>query len=145
MIGLLDNLSMLIRSFLDLTAYQRAHSMAMQIFELSKAFPNEERYSLTDQIRRSSRSVATNIAEAWGKRRYPAAFVNKLTDSEAECFETQAWLRFAIDCKYLDSKPGQDLMRQYEDSIKAIVYMSNRPQDWCFVKGLDKLPGERRE
>src|SRR3954466_11321654 len=95
-----DTYGMLIRTFRDLTVYQRARALAMEAFELSKRFPAEERYSLTDQLRRSSRSVAANIAEAWGKRRYPAAFVNKLSDSEAEALETQTWVQFAVDCHY---------------------------------------------
>ena len=84
-----------IRSFKDLRVWQNAMDLAMLVFELSKRFPVEERYSLTDQIRRASRSVASNIAEAWRKRRYPAAFIAKLSDSESEAAETQTWTEFA--------------------------------------------------
>ena len=83
----------------DLQVYQKAFATAMEIFQLSKAFPKEEIYSLTDQVRRSSRSVCANLAEAWRKRRYEAAFVSKLSDSEAEAAETQVWLEFAVECK----------------------------------------------
>ena len=90
-----------IKTHEDLEVYQIAFEAAMKIFELSKKFPVEERYSLTDQIRRSSRSVCTNIAEAWRKRRYKAAFVAKLNDSESEAAETQVWIKFAVKSDYL--------------------------------------------
>jgi len=86
-----------------------AFEAAMRIFELTKSFPREETYSLVDQIRRSSRSVCSNIAEAWRKRRYEAAFVSKLNDAEAEAAETQVWLEFAVKCNYLDSTVGREL------------------------------------
>jgi len=82
----------------ELEVYQKAFALAMEVFELSKSFPKEERYSLVDQIRRSSRSVCTNLAEAWRKRRYEAAFISKLSDSKAEAAETQVWLQFALEC-----------------------------------------------
>lgn len=128
---------MLIRTFRELKVYQRSHELAMQIFSISKRFPKEEKYSLTDQIRRSSRSVSANLAEGWGKRRYPAAFVNKLSDSEAECLETQAWIKFAQDCEYVQSEVAVDLIAQYEEPVKSIAHMSNHPEDWCF-------PGEKK-
>jgi four helix bundle protein len=90
--------------------YKLTFEAAMQIFELSKRFPVEERYSLTDQMRRSSRSVCANLAEAWRKRRYKAAFVAKLSDCEAEVAETQTWLEFAIKCNYLSPKSGRQLL-----------------------------------
>jgi four helix bundle protein len=83
----------------DLEVYERAFAGAMKLFSATKAFPGEERYSLTDQIRRSSRSVCANLAEAWRKRRYQAAFISKLSDAEAEVAETQVWLQFAVECK----------------------------------------------
>src|ERR1043166_4388111 len=89
----------------ELDVFKKAFATAMKVFELSKAFPKEETYSLTDQIRRSSRSVAANICEAWRKRRYEAAFISKLSDAEAEAAETQTWLQFAVSCKYL---PGEN-------------------------------------
>jgi four helix bundle protein len=123
---------MLIRTFRDLIVYQRSHALAMGLFQDSKKFPPEEKYSLTDQCRRASRSVAANIAESWGKRRYPASFVSKLSDSEAEALETQAWIAFAVDCEYLDEERGADLIQQYEELIKSIAHMANHPDDWCF-------------
>ena len=92
----------------------------MKIFELSKRFPVEERYSLTDQIRRSSRSVCANLAEAWRKRRYKAAFVAKLSDSEAEAGETQVWLKFAVKCQYLTPEQGRELYGTY-NQIQAWI------------------------
>src|SRR6201991_2241517 len=86
----------------DLEVYQRAMEAAMMIFEASKSFPKEETYSLTDQIRRSSRSVCANLAEAWRKRRYKGAFISKLSDSESEAAETQVWLQFAVECGYVN-------------------------------------------
>ena len=87
-----------INSFRDLIVFQKAYKLAMEIFKLTKSFPKEEKYSLTDQIRRSSRSVSGNIAEAFRKRRYPKAFVAKLSDSEGEAAETQVWLDYALEC-----------------------------------------------
>ena len=92
---------MQIKSAEDLIVYQKAYALAMEIFEASKKFPAEEKYSLTDQIRRSSRSVCTNLRETWAKRRYEAHFVSKLTDADCENGETKTWLDFAHDCKYL--------------------------------------------
>jgi four helix bundle protein len=94
---------MQIRSAKDLIVYQKAYSLAMEIFEISKRFPAEEKYSLTDQIRRCSRSVCTNIREAWAKRRYEAHFVSKLSDSDGENAETDSWLDIARDCKYVST------------------------------------------
>ena len=92
---------MQIKSAKDLTVYKKAYELAMEVFAISKSFPAEERYSLTDQIRRSSRSVCTNLREAWSKRRYEAHFVSKLTDADGENGETDTWLDFAFDCQYL--------------------------------------------
>lgn len=91
-------------SFKDLIVYQKAYKLAMEIFEISKGFPKEELYSLTDQVRRSSRSVTSCIAESWAKRRYEKAFISKLTDSLGEEFETENWLDYSVDCKYLDEE-----------------------------------------
>src|SRR5512139_2648115 len=103
-----------IRHFRELDVYKLAMAAAMDIFELTKCFPVEERYSLTDQVRRCSRSVCANIAEAWRKRRYPAAFVSKLSDAEAEAAETQVWLEMAVRCGYLDQSKSAVLKQQYE-------------------------------
>ena len=92
----------------------------MEIFKLSKSFPKEERYSLTDQVRRSSRSVCSNLAEAWRKRRYQAAFVSKLNDAEAEAAETQTWIQFAVKCDYIASEAGRDLHQVYDQIIGKI-------------------------
>jgi len=97
--------------------YGLAFKAAMQIFELSKRFPREEVYSLTDQIRRSSRSVCSNLAEAWRKRRYEAAFVSKLNDAESEAGETQTWVRFAVECSYLSKEIGEALQKDYDHII----------------------------
>ena len=114
----------------DLDVYQRAFAAAMEVFRLSKTFPTEERYSLTDQGRRSSRSVAANITEAWRKRRYEAAFVSKLSDSEAEAAETQVWLEFAVKCGYLDAVKARDLYRTYDGVLRTLVGMITHPETW---------------
>ncbi|MCT7996441.1 four helix bundle protein [Laspinema sp. C5] len=107
---------------------------AMRIFELSKSFPVEERYSLTDQIRRSSRSVCANLAEAWRKRRYKAAFLAKLSDCEAEAAETQVWLKFAVKCRYLEIEQGRELYRIYNQVLSGLVNMINNPNPWLIGK-----------
>src|SRR5262245_58462449 len=108
-----------------------AFAAARRVYQLSRKFPTEEKYSLTDQIRRSSRAVCSNIAEAWRKRRYPAAFVNKLTDSDAEAAETHSWLLFAEDCGFLDSKTTADLIDEYRHICAQLNKMMNRPDQWC--------------
>jgi len=102
----------------------------MRIFELSKSFPPEERYALTDQIRRSSRSVCSNIAEAWRKRRYEAAFVSKLNDAEAEAAETQTWTSFAVECGYWPEEVGAELRQTYDYVIGKLVNMIINPAPW---------------
>jgi four helix bundle protein len=119
-----------IRRHTQLIVYQRAFDAAMRIFDASKTFPKEERYSLTDQIRRSSRSVCANLAEAWRKRRYPAAFVAKLSDSEAEVGETQVWLQFSVECGYLSAEVARDLYAQYDEIIAMLVTVIRSPQSW---------------
>jgi four helix bundle protein len=114
----------------DLEVYQKAFAAAMQIFVLSKEFPKAETYSLTDQIRRSSRSVCANLAEAWRKRRYEGAFVSKLCDSEAEAAETQVWLEFAVASGYLTSEVAKPLYRTYNEVIVTLVGMINHPETW---------------
>ncbi|RLA95447.1 MAG: four helix bundle protein [Deltaproteobacteria bacterium] len=103
---------------------------AMRIFELSKNFPKEERYSLTDQIRRSSRFVFSNIAEAWRKRKYEGSFVNKLNDAEAEAAETQVWLEYSVKCEYLGGEIGKELHQTYDNVIGKLVNMANNPEPW---------------
>jgi four helix bundle protein len=123
-------MSVRIRTHCDLQVYQKAFACAMEIYELSKVFPREEIYSLTDQIRKSSRSVCANMAEAWRKRRYEAAFVSNLSDSEGESAETQVWLEFAVKCQYLDANRAKDLHRRYEEILRMIVAMITQPQHW---------------
>lgn len=120
----------LIRSHKELEVYQLAFKLAMEIFEMSKSFPIEERYSLTNQIRRSSRSVATNIAEGFRKRRYEKAFVAKLSDSEGESAETQTWLDFSRDCNYITPEICEKYNQQYEYVIGMLVNMIKSPQKW---------------
>src|ERR1700686_344659 len=103
---------------------------AMEIYHLSKVFPKEETYSLTDQIRRSSRSVCANLAEAWRKRRYQAAFVCKLNESESEAAETQVWLQYAVKCCYLKRDQAAPLYQTYNKIIAMLVTMINQPQSW---------------
>lgn len=124
----------MVNSFRDLQVYQRSFDLAMRIFRLSAEFPKAEQYSLTDQIRRSSRSVSANISEAWGKRRYPAVFVNNLSDSEAESLETQVWLDFAVACGYLDLNVAEEIRAEYDSLVHSIVGMQNHHEQWCFPK-----------
>jgi four helix bundle protein len=119
-----------IKTHQELEVYQLAFEAAMQIFVESKKFPVEERYALIDQIRRSSRSVCANLAEAWRKRRYEAAFIAKLSDSEAEAAETQTWLEFAVKCNYLTPEIGRNLYRSYNQILGILVKMINNPSDW---------------
>ncbi|MEM8722104.1 MAG: four helix bundle protein [Cyanobacteria bacterium P01_G01_bin.39] len=119
-----------IKSHEDLVVYQMAFDAAMAIFNLSKAFPVEERYSLTDQIRRSSRSVCANLAEAWRKRRYKAAFIAKLSDCEAEAAETQVWLKFAVKCQYLSAEQGRELYGIYNQVLSGLINMINNSNRW---------------
>lgn len=120
----------LIKTHEDLTIYQMAFDAAMEIFFLSKEFPKEERYSLTDQIRRSSRSVCANMAEAWRKRRYKAAFIAKLNDCEAEASETQVWLKFAVKCEYLEAERPRELYVTYNKIVSGLVHMINNSDKW---------------
>jgi four helix bundle protein len=119
----------------DLDVYKKAFDIAMEIFELSNKFPKEEMYSLTDQIRRSSRSVCANLAEAWRKRRYEAAFISKLSDSEAESAETQTWLEFAVRCGYLSRNEGASLYDCYNNIIGTLVGMINHSSSWVLPSG----------
>ena len=119
-----------IRHFRELEVYQLAMDAAMRIFELTRRFPPEERYSLTDQVRRSSRSVCANLAEAWRKRRYPKSFVSKLSDSESEAAETQVWLEFSKKCGYLAPQVADELDRAYDWIQGKIVNMLTHPEQW---------------
>jgi len=116
--------------FRDLLVYQKAFNLAMEIFEISKTFPKEEMYSLTDQIRRSSRSTCVNIAEAYRKRQYPKHFLSKLSDSDAENSETLAWLDFAFACKYIEGNTHQQLSSESDEVGKLINYMILHPEKY---------------
>lgn len=118
----------------DLDVYQRSFKAAMEIFRLSKKFPPEEKYSLTDQVRRSSRSVSANIAEGWRKRRYAGSFISKLNDSEGEAAESQSWLQFAVECEYLTPEETRSLYQEYDDIIGMLVNMQNNPEKWTISK-----------
>ncbi len=122
----------MIRSFRELTVYQKAFEQAMRIFEVTKTFPKGEQYALTDQIRRSARSVCTNIGEAWRKRRYPAHFVSKLTDADGEATETMIWLDFSLHCGYLDSAIHTELCSEYEQIGKMLGSMTSAPEKFCY-------------
>lgn len=128
--GMTGNENKYLRTHEDLAIYQLAFQNAMKIFEYSKKFPVEEKYSLTDQIRRSSRSVCANLAEAWRKRRYRAAFIAKLSDCEAEAAETQVWLKFAVKCQYLEAEQGRELYQTYNQVLSGLVKMINHPDSW---------------
>ncbi|AZI34153.1 four helix bundle protein [Kaistella carnis] len=121
----------------DLIVYQKAFSAAMEIYVISKKFPLEERYSLTDQIRRSSRSVNANITEAWRKRRYEISFISKLNDADGEAAETQNWLDFAFACEYIDEKTYLDLYNTYDEILGMIVSMTINSSKWTFTQTKD--------
>lgn len=126
-----------IRTHRDLIVYEKAFATAMMVFEMSRNFPNEERYSLTDQMRRSSRSVCANLAEAWRKRRYLKSFISKLSDAESEAAETQVWLQFAVKCGYAERNDALALYQMYDEIIATIVGMINHPESWV-LPGKDK-------
>ena len=119
------------RGFHDLKVYQLAYQLAMEIFEETKRFPPEEKDSLTDQMRKSSRSVPANIAEAWRRRRYEKAFVSKLIDSYGEEGETEVWLDMALDCGYLAKKRREYFLEKYAEVGRMLHSMINRPEKFC--------------
>jgi four helix bundle protein len=121
-----------IKTHRDLKVFQLSFETGMEIFQLTKTFPKEETYSLVDQIRRSSRSVSGNLAEAFRKRRYPKSFIAKLSDSEGEAAETQVWLDYALSCKYIDQETHSKLTDKYDHIISMIVIMINKPENWTW-------------
>ena len=123
---------MKIRSHRELEVYILSFGTAMKIFEISKSFPKEETYSLTDQIRRSSRSVCANLAEAFRERRYPKSFISKLSDSESEAAETQTWLDFSLNCGYITEAEHHDLNDTYDRILGKLVTMSLHPENWTW-------------
>lgn len=121
-----------IRHFRDLEVYRRAFKAAMEIFEITKSFPSEEKYSMVDQMRRASRSVCSNIAEGWRKRKYEPVFCNKMTDSMEEASETQCWLEFALACRYISKDIFLRLDQEYEEIIGMLTSMENKSEKFCY-------------
>jgi four helix bundle protein len=117
----------------DLEVYQLAFDAAMQIYESSRHFPVEERYALTDQVRRSSRSVCANLAEAWRKRIYEASFVAKLSDATAEAAEPQTWIAFAVKCQYLDTHAGEELTQIYNRILSMLFNLIQNSNSWTLT------------
>jgi four helix bundle protein len=114
----------------QLEVYQLSVEAGMRLFELSKKFPREEMYSLTDQVRRSSRSASSHISEGWRRRRYEAAFCDKLNGAESEAAETQTWIEYAARCGYITAKDGRELHQKYDHIMGKLVNMQNNPEVW---------------
>ena len=125
------------RHFRELDVYQNAKNVALRVFQRTKDFPAEEKYSLTDQVRRSSRSVCANIAEAWRKRRYKAAFVAKLSDAETEAAETQVWCELAVECGYLSAQEFEELDDACDKVIAQLVRMAAESDRWATLPHAD--------
>jgi len=119
-----------IKSHRDLIVYKKSFAAASEVFQISKRFPREEMYSLTDQVRRASRSVAANLAEAWRKRRYEKHFLSTLNIAEAEAAETQAWIEFSVAHEYISDEVGAELNEKYEEILRMLVAMTNHPEKW---------------
>ncbi|ELR69681.1 hypothetical protein C900_04906 [Fulvivirga imtechensis AK7] len=122
---------MYVKSFRNLEVYKRARELSGVIFQITSGFPKEETYSLTDQVRRSSRSVGAQIAEAWGKRRYEKHFISKLTDADGEQLETQHWIETVMDCSYISEEVAKDLLKQYATIGKMLNSMMNKSESFC--------------
>ena len=131
-------------SFRDLRVYTAARNGSRKIFEISKSFPREETYSLTDQIRRAARSVHANISEAWKKRRYPASFVSKLSDADTEASEVQSWLDAAIDCGYVSRQQFDNLDDLYAHIGAQRNRMMDRPDQWC-TRLTERMPNRKKK
>ena len=125
----------MVETHFQLDVYKKAFDAAMTWYEASKAFPREEAYSLTDQGRRATRSVCANLAEAWRKRMYEAAFVAKITDAEAEAAESQTWVSFAVRCGHLGRDRGAELHRAYDEVLRMLVAMRCKPEVWLIQPG----------
>jgi len=117
-------------SFKDLIVYEKAFTLAMEIFEMTKSFPKDEKYALTDQIRRCSRSVCANLSEGYRKRQYPAHFVAKISDSDMENSETQVWLDFSLSCQYIDNKSYNEKIKKSTEIGKMLNHMINNPEKY---------------
>ena len=124
---------MAIRHFRELEVYRKAFNVAMKVFEITKSFPTEEKYSLADQIRRSSRSVCSNLAEGWRKRKYEAVFRNKLTDAMQEASETQSWLEFCLACNYINELLFKEIDAEYEEIFLMLNSMEKNAEKFCFL------------
>ncbi len=120
-----------VKSFRELEVYKRARKLSKQSFEVSKTFPREEMYSLTDQVRRSSRSIGAQIAEAWGKRKYEKSFISKLTDADGEQMETQHWVETAVDCAYILNETSNSLLNQCASIGKMLNSMIDKSATFC--------------
>jgi len=120
----------IIKTHGDLIVLKKAFDASMKIFEVTKSFPQEEKYSLTDQIRRNSRSVAANFEEAFSKRKYPKYFVSKIVDCESEASETQVWLKFSDKCGYAKKEEMNILIKEYDEVLAMLVKMRNQPEKW---------------
>lgn len=120
------------QGYRDLTVFQVAYELALKIHQVTKSFPIEEKYSLVDQIRRSSRSVPANLAEAWKKRRYKKAFINKLVDCSGEAGETEVWLDLSKDLGYLEKSAHRELTEKYDEVEKMLTGMINKADKFCF-------------
>jgi len=119
------------QGFRDLIVYQKSYKLALEIFEISKTYPKEEKYSLIDQIRRSSRSVPANISEAWIKRKYPKSFIAKLLDAMSEGAETEVWIDMSHDCKYIDDNLHNALINKCQEAARMLHSMINSPEKFC--------------
>ena len=119
------------RGYKDLRVFQLSYKLAMDIFEITKSFPKEEKFSLTDQIRRSSRSVPANIAEAWKKRYYPKMFVSKIIDAAGEAGETEVWLDISKDSKYMSIEEHKEMMDGYDEVNRMLYAMAEKPDKFC--------------
>jgi four helix bundle protein len=131
-----------VESHEDLDVYRLAFKAACRIFELSKRFPREETYALTDQIRRASRAVCSGIAEGWRRRRYVAAFVNKLNEAEGEGAETQVWAAFALECGYMTEQEYEEIREMYDHILRMLVKMISHPEPWL-IRHSASLPQRR--
>jgi len=119
------------KGFRDLTVYQKSYKLAIEITEMTKRFPKDEKYVLVDQIRRSSRAIPAILAEAWAKRIYPKSFVSKIIDAYGEELETEVWLDMALDYKYINKEVHDAFLEKYSEIRKMLIYMSNNPDKFC--------------
>ncbi|MBK7127885.1 MAG: four helix bundle protein [Crocinitomicaceae bacterium] len=131
-----------VTSYRELEVYKHARRLAQEIFETTKSFPTEEKYSLTDQVRRSSRSIGAQIAESWAKRKYPKHFISKLTDADGEQHETQHWIDTALDCKYISEQKAVYLKKEYDLLGKRLGVMMEKSAVFCKNSSTEKKPNK---